>query len=86
MTKFRQVFLLSLIVFLGAVTVQFVANLANAHLFSFLMSPWSTAAIFWDSLAIAVVSCIFTWLIPLWTVFGVGSKPKHVVYTEEKIV
>ena len=71
MLKFKQAFLIMLIVFLGAVTTQFLVNLLDKYVFeSMLPVNWSTAQIIWNSVFVAVLAYVYAWLIPLNTSWG----------------
>ena len=85
MVKFKQAFLILLIVFLGAVTAQFLINFLDEYVFeSMLPFRWSTTMILWDSAAVAVFAYFFAWLIPLNRTFGVGSGPVHIANDEDE--
>ena len=85
MLKFKQAFLIMLIVFLGAVTTQFLVNLLDKYVFeSMLPVNWSTAQIIWNSATIAVLAYFFAWLIPLNRTFGLGAGSIHVINEEER--
>jgi hypothetical protein len=85
MVKFKQAFLILLIVFLGAITTQFLINFLDEYVFeSMLPFRWSTTLILWDSAAVAVFAYFFAWLIPLNRTFGVNSGPVRIVINEDK--
>jgi H+/Cl- antiporter ClcA len=85
MVKFKQAFLILLIVFLGAASAQFLINLLDEYVFESMLSfRWSTNMILWDSVVVAVLAYFFAWLIPLNRTFGVGSGPVHVVDNENR--
>ena len=80
MRRFKQAFLILLVVFLGAVATQFSVNALDTWAWNLVEVRWSSAFIFWDSVAVAVVAYGFAWLIPWNHSWGIGSKPKR---TEE---
>lgn len=84
MNKVKQAFLILLIVFLGAITTQFLINLLDKYVVeSMLPIRWSTTQILWNSVCVAISSYVFAWLIPLNREFGINSGHTRVKYIKE---
>jgi hypothetical protein len=68
MDKFKQFFIICLVVFLGAAATQFLNNVTNV--FDTDLATWQ---IIINSGIMAVITYVVAWLVPLNKTFGLGS-------------